>query len=686
METVALEPMQDKVLAAVKNCALFRALKPDQFPQLVKAAELVRFQPGEHVVKQGEESDSFYVVVDGLAAVQVEKGGEPVEIGEVPQPNSVGEVGLLLGEARTASVLAKTEVTALRFSGRAFEAMFQKIPNFGMGLSAGLAYRLQQVSGKVQLPAWDAKQTAPSDEVLDLLPVDLMQRHRIVPLRSEGNLLTLGLVDDPSSLVMDAVRRLLPGLDIRPVKIESGFFNEVLQRRSGVKEWKATAAPVPVTTAAAPSSPKLDKLLARMVGEGASDLHLSAGHQPRWRVDGDMRTIADAPVLEADEALELLEPVMEKRHREQFAADNDVDYGYSLSGVARFRINMFRDSRGVGAVLRLIPSKIMSFEQLSLPPVLKALCDYPKGLVLVTGPTGSGKSTTLAAMLDYVNKTRDSHMITLEDPIEFVHQSAKCLINQREVGGHTTSFARALRAALREDPDIVLVGEMRDRETISAALETANTGHLVFATLHTNNAISAVDRIIDQFPADQQSQIRSVLADTLRGVVAQTLCKKIGGGRVAAIEVLVVTFGVANLIREAKAVQIPSIMQSHKGLGMALLNDELAKLVDARKIEMAEALSSSVDKEDLNRRYRSGVTLAADPQDPGRFRVMGVAPNTPGAEVEFERGDTIVEVDGKACTEISLDEIRQYFRADGRRIYTVDRGGKRRKVTLDLRR
>jgi twitching motility protein PilT len=245
-----------------------------------------------------------------------------------------------------------------------------------------------------------------------------------------------------------------------------------------------------------------------MVAEGASDLHLAAAHKPHWRVDGDMAVIEDGPVLGPDDALELLTPVMEQRHRDQFAEDNDVDFAYSIPGVARFRVNLFRDHRGTAAVFRVIPSKILTLEQLGLPPVLKNLSEMPKGLVLVTGPTGSGKSSTLAAMLDFIKKTRSTHIVTIEDPIEFVHESGVSLINKREVGGHTRSFARALKAALREDPDIILVGEMRDLETIALALEAANTGHLVLATLHTNSAIAAVDRIVDMFPGDQQPQVR----------------------------------------------------------------------------------------------------------------------------------------------------------------------------------
>jgi twitching motility protein PilT len=377
---------------------------------------------------------------------------------------------------------------------------------------------------------------------------------------------------------------------------------------------------------------------------------------------------------------------MEARHREQFQTEGDSDFAYSIPGVARFRVNVFRDHRGVNAVFRLIPSKILSIDQLGLPAVVTALCDMPKGLVLVTGPTGSGKSTTLAAMIDYMNRGQKLHVVTIEDPIEFVHQSNQSLINQRELGGHTISFARALRAVLREDPDVILVGEMRDLETIALALEAANTGHLVLATLHTNSAVGAVDRVIDQFPAGQQEQVRSVLADVLRGVVAQTLVRGVNGGRLAALEVLVVNFAVSNLIREGKTVQIPGIMQSNKALGMSLLNEELGRMVEAKKITMEEALAASVDKEDLHRRFRSGVTLAAAPPEYDRFRVMNVDSDSPGAQAGLQRGDMIVELETRPAKDFTLDEARQILRTDGRRIITVERGGKRIKINMELKR
>jgi twitching motility protein PilT len=351
------------------------------------------------------------------------------------------------------------------------------------------------------------------------------------------------------------------------------------------------------------SAPKLDPLLKRMVAEGASDLHLSGNHRPRWRIDGEMREITEAKVLSEIQVFEILESAMPDRNRDQFLADNDTDFAYNLPDVARFRVNVFRDHNGICAVMRVIPSKILTFEQLGLPEGVRRMCDNPKGLVLVTGPTGSGKSTTLAAMIDYINRNRRSHIITLEDPIEFVHKSQKALVNQREVGPHTTSFARALRAALREDPDIVLVGEMRDKETIALALETANTGHLVFGTLHTATAISTVDRIIDVFPPEQQSQIRTVVSDVLKGVVSQTLLKRRGGGRIAALEVLVGSYATANLIREGKNNQIFNIMLTQKSQGNQLLNDQLEALVREGKVDFEEALLKALDKPELAKRF-----------------------------------------------------------------------------------
>jgi len=296
---------------------------------------------------------------------------------------------------------------------------------------------------------------------------------------------------------------------------------------------------------------------------------------------------------------ELLFEIAPELNRDEFTRDGDTDFAYEVPDLARFRANFFMDSSGPGAVFRVIPTKILTAEQLGLPSVILNFCHLARGLVVVTGPTGSGKSTTLAAMIDYLNTTRRHHIITIEDPIEFVHPNKQCLFHQREVRRHTCGFKNALRAALRQDPNIILVGEMRDLETIEAALAAAETGCLVFGTLHTNTAASTVDRIIDQFPGDRQSQIRTMLSSSLKGVVAQSLCKKIPKGRVAALEILVGNSAVANCIREGKTYQIPSIMQVGGRLGMRSLNDSLFQLVKDGIVDGTEAYTKAVDKTGL---------------------------------------------------------------------------------------
>jgi twitching motility protein PilT len=339
----------------------------------------------------------------------------------------------------------------------------------------------------------------------------------------------------------------------------------------------------------------LDVLLRVMVEKGASDLHLRCGEPPILRLHGEMHRL-DEPALEPLWLDAMLRSIMPERNRREYSDSNDTDYAYELEGVARFRANALKDRRGPAAVFRQIPATVVTVEQMGISQEVQKLCQLNKGLVLVTGPTGSGKSTTLCSLIDLVNRSRSDHVITIEDPIEFVHPNKKCIITQRQVGVHTGSFKSALRAALREDPDIILVGELRDLETVSIAIETAETGHLVFGTLHTTTAAGTIDRIIDQFPADRQSQIRVMLAESLKGVISQTLCKKIGGGRVAAREVLLSITAVTNLIREGKTFQIPTVMQTSKRLGMVTLNDALLELVDGGLIEPVEGYSKAVDK------------------------------------------------------------------------------------------
>ena len=339
------------------------------------------------------------------------------------------------------------------------------------------------------------------------------------------------------------------------------------------------------------------ELLAFSVKNKASDLHLSAGLPPMIRVDGDVRRI-NIPALDHKQVHALVYDIMSDKQRRDFEEFLEVDFSFEIPSLARFRVNAFNQNRGAGAVFRTIPSKVLTLEDLNAPRVFKDISEYPRGIVLVTGPTGSGKSTTLAAMINHINENQHAHILTVEDPIEFVHESKKCLINQREVGPHTHSFSNALRSALREDPDVILVGEMRDLETIRLALTAAETGHLVFGTLHTSSAAKTIDRVVDVFPAAEKEMVRSMLSESLRAVISQTLLKtKDGAGRVAAHEIMIGTPAIRNLIRESKVAQMYSAIQTGAQLGMQTLDQCLLDLVRRNVVSAIEARGKAANKD-----------------------------------------------------------------------------------------
>jgi len=339
----------------------------------------------------------------------------------------------------------------------------------------------------------------------------------------------------------------------------------------------------------------ITQLLEFSVQQGASDLHLSSGQPPIIRIDGDIQRI-DSPALDAEQLQTIVYDVMSDEQRRGFESTLEADFSFELPKIARFRANVFMQNRGISAVFRTIPSKIITLEELDAPSIFKEISEYPRGLVLVTGPTGSGKSTTLAAMIDHVNKNYPAHILTIEDPIEFVHQPIRCLINQREVHRDTKSFTNSLRSALREDPDVILIGEMRDLETIRLALTAAETGHLVFGTLHTSSAAKTIDRIIDVFPAEEKDMVRSMLSESLQAVISQALLKRTTGGRVAAHEIMLANSAIRNLIREAKIPQMYSVLQTSTSLGMQTLDQNLTELLGKGLINVEEARLKAVNK------------------------------------------------------------------------------------------
>jgi twitching motility protein PilT len=340
------------------------------------------------------------------------------------------------------------------------------------------------------------------------------------------------------------------------------------------------------------------QLLAFGVKQGASDLHLSAGLPPMIRVDGDIRRI-NVPEMEHKQVHDMIYDIMSDKQRKDYEEFLETDFSFEIPGLARFRVNAFNHNRGAGGVFRTIPSKILSLEDLGAPKIFEEISEYPRGIVLVTGPTGSGKSTTLAAMVDYKNDSEYGHILTVEDPIEFVHESKKCLVNQREVHRDTLGFNEALRSALREDPDTILVGEMRDLETIRLALSAAETGHLVFGTLHTSSAAKTIDRIVDVFPAAEKSMVRSMLSESLKAVISQTLMKKIGGGRVAAHEIMIGTPAIRNLIREDKIAQMYSAIQTGQNVGMQTLDQNLKTLLASGLVAKEEAMRKAAQPDSL---------------------------------------------------------------------------------------
>ena len=375
--------------------------------------------------------------------------------------------------------------------------------------------------------------------------------------------------------------------------------------RRGPASWSASVTHEQEAAGNAVEIADVPSLLTEALHRKASDLHLSSGQPPQLRVDGELVGSARHRPPTAERLETLLMAITPAANREEFQAAQDTDFAYELPGKARFRVNLYREIGGIGAAFRMIPHTIPTVEDLGLPEIVRRIAGLSNGLVLVVGATGSGKSSTLAALLDQINRSRREHILTIEDPIEFVHRSNRSLVHQRQVGVHTRSFVSALRAALREDPDVVMVGELRDLETTSIAIKTAETGYLVFGTFHTTSAPGTVERVLEQYPADQQPQIRLMLAASLRAVIAQVLLKRVGGGRVAAFETLLVTPGISNMIREGKVFQIPSAMQTGRKLGMSLLDDSLAALVESGAVEAEEAYRKASHKEGFADRLRA---------------------------------------------------------------------------------
>ncbi len=575
---------------------MFVFLTDEQLGSLVElAGEVQVFDDGEAVIAAGTPADFFLVIIKGEISVSIGEQKKFIEIARLGPGHLAGEMAMIVDDSHSYTYFARGKLAALCFDSASFYNKILAFPGINIPLPSVKSERMKQS------PAYSAflenRKVIPHQDsaLLKLLPVDFVRRHRLIPLKQKDDLLIVGHAGTIDSEQLDAVARVLPFFGIRPVGFDPEYFNRLIQFAYGEDSF----LPDPVE---GKKSRHIDELLRRLVDAGGSDLFISAGQIPRWRIDGEILEVSDTNITGSAEVLELLKPAARAEVLAAFSDSNDEDFAYSMDDNCRFRVNLLRDHNGVSAVFRYIPNEILSLEKLGLPEILKEFCTQPKGLVLVTGPTGCGKTTTLSAMIDWINQRRKCHILTIEDPIEFVHNSRQALVNQREVGIHTRSFAKALRAGLRENPDVVMVGEIRDNETMAMALETANTGHLVFATLHTSTASSTIDRVIDNFPPDGQNQIRMFLAENLIGVVCQTLCRRIGGGSVAAFEIMVMDPAMANLIRTSKTYMLPNAMLTAHAKGNRLLNDDLSHMVKSDIISLEEAMNKTRDKGELERK------------------------------------------------------------------------------------
>jgi twitching motility protein PilT len=609
------------VQEALKQSPLFGNISDKDLEAVLSHGKLLEFAPNEVIIQEGDISDSFYLLVRGQASVLV-KASPPnpyVELGRISPPNIFGEMGLLLRNHRTASVIATEPLLALQFHHQTLDLMFDGIKGFGRQLSAMLALRLVQTSRRAPMPF---SELHPEDigaiepQVLRLIPTPFVLRHRVLPLQFANNLLTMGFVDDPTPTLIQAIQSIMPGVQLRPQRISNESFTRALTthgmlpagsiqepNKMAISEEppviigisaSQTDIPIPRTISEIQAQiAKIKPLLQRIVEEGASDLYLSAQEKPRWRIGGQLHIIEDYRPLQPLEAFKLLSGLIPQPRYQQFEDEHHTDFSCTIKDLSRFRISLFRTEKGINAVLRPIPLVIPTLEQLQHPPAIRAIAGLNDGLVIITGVKGSGKTTTIAALLEAINDTRNAHILTLEDPIEYLHNSRRSLIHQREIGSHSKDFQQAIRSAIRENPDILVISDLQSSEAIYSAIELARSKHLVLGCLNTRGAINAINHLLEQFSEEQRSHIRHYLSEILRCVVSQELCNHRNGNRIAAFEYLAIDPNSAALIRKGDISALLDILCHQPG--NFSIHTHLAQLVQTGQISTKTAFNHAFD-------------------------------------------------------------------------------------------
>ncbi len=623
----------------LERSPLFKTLTPNDREIVLTHATLHEFSPNEVIITEGEVADSFFLVLRGQAAVtvQISPVESPIELNQISAPNIFGEMALLLQNPRSATVVATGNTVVLRFLQAAFELMLDGIQGFGRQLSTSLAVRLAQTSRRVPLQEIEKEQLGSIDgKTLRLLPSPFILRHRVMPLQFQNNLLTLGCVDDPTPTVFQTIQRIVPGCQIRPFRISYDTFTHALRSHGMLDRASSSEVvlpqdppiivgvlpsqeelPVPQTTIEVQAQiAKIRPLLQRVVAEGASDLYLSAQQKPRWKIGHRLYTIEDYRELRPLEAFHLLSGLLPQPRLKQFEEQHHTDFSCTVRDLARFRVNLFRSEQGVNAVLRHIPLSPPNLEQLQFPPPLLSITQLREGLVLFSGPPGSGKTTTIAALVNAINHTRRVHVLTLEDPIEYVHSSHQALVHQREVGSHVLSMTQGLKAAMRETPNVLVVGDLDNTNTIKLVLEAARSGCLILCATQSRGAARTILRLLEQFPVDEQPYIRRALGEVLRCVVSQELCHHNKGGRVAAFEFMSMDPDTAKLLREDNLTAM--IEQLTKRPGNMTIHHHLARLIQTGQISIEEGHAHAIDHKTLDAHLKTPPPPHPTPQTPSQ--------------------------------------------------------------------
>ncbi len=588
---------QGLIMEVLQKSELFGVLSEDSLKKIIGMIEFIEYDSGEYVIKENDKSDAFYIIIEGEVIVFHKK--EIMELVKLGKGIQFGDIGLLLDEPRTASVKTDKVSKILKINKTIFDYLLKNLPTFALSISRFLAKRVKQLSSNISLPYFDGEIESSGKKLLRLFPVNYLIRHRFIPLSLKENTVKLGFVNDPTPSVISNLKNVLTGYDLKFYRIDSEFFEVVIKSVSGLMEEEAKKIQYEQKR-----SEKLDKLLERVVQEGASAIHISSGDTPYWRIDDELIKLEDSKKFQMEDIKELIEPLLAPEQKRELNSGKELNITYSFSDKTRFLINVFYNFKGLSLVVKVINSIPKTLEQLKVPEDIKEMIKVNRGIIFVSGTAGSGKTTTIAAILDFINNNYKKHIITIENPVEYIIKSKKSLVNQIEIKDEFEEHIKVLKSVFKDDPDVIFTGSLRTLEHFELAFELAQTGHLVLANINAINTIDTLEKIIEIFPDNKKDFVKSRIGDSLIGILTQSLCKKTGGGSIAVFELLKSTPGIVNLIKKEEFIEIKTLMRKDKFKPYTNLDEEIVKLLKENVIDKKEAKLKAIDKEYLENRIQ----------------------------------------------------------------------------------